>query len=96
MMCVPGGGGRRFECGVDAFGGWTLALFPPATDDAHRQCAEVDVNQLLWVEAAVPVAAGTHRPGQHHACSVCSLPDVLEVHSPGNLLQRRTAAAAAA
>ena len=49
------------------------------------QVAELDLDEFLGVEGAVPVAAGPHRLGQHHPPRVHSLEQTLAIHPPSDL-----------
>ena len=53
---------------------------------AHRNTGEVDGDELLGIQGAMPVLTGGNRRRQNHTRSVGSLPDVFQVHSPCDLL----------
>ena len=50
-----------------------------------REMREFHLDQLLGVDRSMPVPTGAHGLGQHHAGSVHSLEDALQVHSPRDL-----------
>ena len=50
-----------------------------------REMREFHLDQLLGVDRPMPVPTGAHGLGQHHASSVHSLEDALQVHSPRDL-----------
>ena len=51
------------------------------------EAREADVDELLGVQAAVPVLAGGQRLGKQHARGVGRLPDAPLVHPPRDLLK---------
>mmetsp|Transcript_62819 Transcript_62819/g.132646 ORF Transcript_62819/g.132646 Transcript_62819/m.132646 type:complete len:304 (-) Transcript_62819:653-1564(-) len=65
-----------------------VKLDGPGHRHSGSQVGETDIDELLGVQGAVPVSAFGDRSGQHHASGVYCLPDVLPVHSAGNLLNK--------
>lgn len=65
---------------------WCIRCTADSLPQLHLQPREADVDELLGVQAAVPVLARRHGLGQHHASRVRRLPDAPQVHSPRDLL----------
>ena len=82
----PGGRATRGSTHVAA--GRQRAATHAGRGTAPRCAPPTNADELLGVERAVPVLALGDGLGQHHACSVHRLPDVVEVDAPRDLLHR--------
>ena len=54
---------------------------------ADLEPRELDFNELLGVEGAMPVLSGGYRLGQQSSCCVCCLPNVAQIHPPSDFLK---------
>ena len=78
---------RQQHCSPAAAKLATAACTCNTAQHSTAPAPEADADELLRVEGAVPVLALRHGLGQQHPRSVNRLPDVVQVDSPGDLLQ---------
>lgn len=67
---------------------WNITHTAAGRKAAPNSTTVPDLDELLGVEGAMPVAAATDGLGQHHAGGVDGLPDVGQVHAAGDLLDQ--------